>query len=99
MNDTQRQTATGKVLWHFTMSLDGFVAGPGHEMDWMTDFTVRPGLIEEYVTSTGAVLGGRDGWDHAAVTGSRPYGGAWHGPCSCSPTTPRTPPPSRGSCS
>jgi len=80
VNDTQRQTATGKVLWHFTMSLDGFVAGPGHEMDWMTDFTVRPGLIEEYVTSTGAVLGGRDGWDHAAVTDSRPYGGAWHGP-------------------
>jgi len=80
VNDTQRQTATGKVLWHFTMSLDGFVAGPGHEMDWMTDFTVRPGLIEEYVTSTGAVLGGRVGWDHAAVTDSRPYGGAWHGP-------------------
>jgi len=49
-------------------------------MDWMTDFTVRPGLIEEYVTSTGAVLGGRDGWDHAAVTDSRPYGGAWRGP-------------------
>jgi len=46
----------------------------------MTDFTVRPGLIEEYVTSTGAVLGGRDGWDHAAVTDSRPYGGAWRGP-------------------
>lgn len=23
------QTAAGKVLWHFTMSLDGFVAGPG----------------------------------------------------------------------
>jgi hypothetical protein len=26
--DTERQTAAGKVLWHFTMSLDGFVAGP-----------------------------------------------------------------------
>jgi hypothetical protein len=23
------QTAAGKVLWHFTMSLDGLVAGPG----------------------------------------------------------------------
>jgi hypothetical protein len=30
------QTAAGKVLWHFTMSLDGFVAGPNHGMDWMT---------------------------------------------------------------
>jgi hypothetical protein len=28
MVDMERQTAAGKVLWHFTMSLDGFVAGP-----------------------------------------------------------------------
>src|SRR5688500_15980169 len=35
MNDTTPQTALGKVLWHFTMSLDGFVAGPDHAMDWM----------------------------------------------------------------
>jgi hypothetical protein len=33
MNDTAPQAAGGKVLWHFTMSLDGFVAGPNHEMD------------------------------------------------------------------
>jgi len=26
------------------MSLDGYVAGPNHEMDWMTGFSVRPGL-------------------------------------------------------
>jgi dihydrofolate reductase len=70
---------TGKVLWSFTMSLDGFVAGPNHEMGWMTGFTVRPGLITEYIESTGAVLGGRDGWD-ATVGKSRPWGGAWHGP-------------------
>ncbi len=24
-----------KVLYHVTMSLDGFIAGPGHTMDWM----------------------------------------------------------------
>jgi dihydrofolate reductase len=78
MADTERQTAAGKVLWHFTMSLDGFVAGPGHAMDWMTGFSVRPGLIEEYVQTTGAVLGGRDGWD--VFVDARPYGGAWDGP-------------------
>jgi len=33
MNDTAPQTARGKVLMHFTMSLDGFVAGPNHEMN------------------------------------------------------------------
>jgi dihydrofolate reductase len=54
------------------------VAGPNHEMDWMTGISSRPGLVEEYVESTGAVLGGRDGWD--AAGDSRPYGGAWHGP-------------------
>src|SRR5690349_7164509 len=68
----------GKVLWHFCMSLDGYVAGPGHDMSWMTGFTTRPGLVDEYVAATGAVLGGRDGWDSAP--GIRPYGGAWQGP-------------------
>jgi len=79
MNDFAPQTVGGKVLWHFTMSLDGFVAGPNHEMDWMTGIAVRPGLVDEYVQTTGAVLAGRAGWD--GVEGdSRPYGGAWNGP-------------------
>jgi dihydrofolate reductase len=78
MNDTVPQDAAGKVLWHFTMSVDGFVAGPGHSMDWMAGTTFRPGLVDEYVTTTGAVLGGRSGWD--IVQDARPYGGAWDGP-------------------
>lgn len=83
MFDTTTQTAAGKVLWHFTMSLDGFVAGPKHSMDWMAGISFRPGLVEEYVETTGAILGGRagwdvdrDGWEH----GHAPYGGAWKGP-------------------
>ncbi|MFI6493239.1 dihydrofolate reductase family protein [Streptomyces sp. NPDC050564] len=77
--DTERQTAGGKVLWHFTMSLDGFVAGPNHTVDWMTGFSFRPGLVEEYAETTGAVLGGRDGFDaYPDVSGI--YGGAWQGP-------------------
>ncbi|HEU4785037.1 MAG TPA: dihydrofolate reductase family protein [Ktedonobacterales bacterium] len=79
MNDTEPQTADGKVLWHFTMSLDGFVAGPNHDMDWMTGISFRPSLIDEYVGTTGAVLGGRNGWD-AAIGDNRPYGSAWDGP-------------------
>lgn len=78
MGDTEPQTADGKVLWHFAMSLDGFVAGPNHGMDWMAGASVRPGLIDEYLRTTGAVLGGRDGWDAAGV--DRPYGGSWSGP-------------------
>ena len=79
MNDTEPQTAGGKVLLHFLMSLDGFVAGPNHEMGWMTGTSIRPGLHAEYIETTGAVLGGRNGWD-AIVDDSRPYGGAWQGP-------------------
>jgi dihydrofolate reductase len=79
MNDTEPQTADGKVLWHFAMSLDGFVAGPDHSMEWMTDISVRPGLHAEYIGTTGAVLAGRDGFD-SAIGDARPYGGAWKGP-------------------
>src|SRR5690349_10431137 len=72
-------TMGGKVHWGFSMSLDGFVAGPNHDMSWMTGFTMEPGLFEHYVESTGAVLGGRAGWD-AFGGKARPYGGAWQGP-------------------
>ncbi len=83
MHETKRRTAQGKVLWHFTMSLDGFVAGTEHNMDWMTGFSVRPGLVGEYVETTGAILAGRAGWDVARtgpLHGHLPYGGAWEGP-------------------
>ncbi|MCX4814329.1 dihydrofolate reductase family protein [Streptomyces sp. NBC_01239] len=93
--DTERQTAAGKVLWHFTMSLDGFVAGPGHAMDWMTGFSFRPGLVEEYVATTGAVLGGRDGFDAFPDAGSV-YGGAWQGPVFVLTHHPDDAPPAPG---
>lgn len=79
ISDTQPRRAEGKVLWHFTMSMDGFVAGVNHSMDWMRDFTIRPGLLEEYIETTGAILGGRVGWD-LGKGDIRPYGGAWVGP-------------------
>jgi dihydrofolate reductase len=79
VNDTERQTAGSKVLWHFTMSLEGFVAGPNHEMGWMTGFMFRPGLVEEYIATTGAVLGGRDAWD-AFPDPNSISGGGWQDP-------------------
>lgn len=51
--------AAGKVLLHFSMSLDGFIAGPDHNMDWLgAVFSRRAGLIEEYVDAYGS-FGGR----------------------------------------
>ena len=78
MNETKPRTAEGKVLWHFTMSLDGFVAGPNHAMDWMAG-TNRPGLEDAYVTTTGAVLGVEPVGTSPRV-GGRPYGGDGEGP-------------------
>lgn len=57
----RRQAAEGKVLWHFTMSRDGFVAGPNHTMDWMTETSFPTGLIEEYADDDRRLLGGREG--------------------------------------
>lgn len=94
-SDPEPQTAAGKVLWHFTMSLDGFVAGPGHTMDWMTGVSFRPGLVEEYAGTTGAVLGGRDGWDAFPDAGAI-YGGAWQGPLFVLTHHPEDAPPAAG---
>ncbi|MFD4969331.1 dihydrofolate reductase family protein [Streptomyces sp. NPDC058424] len=48
-------------------------------MDRITGASSRPGLIEEYAETTGAVRGGRDGFNvHPDVSGI--YGGAWQGP-------------------
>src|SRR5262249_48401029 len=93
MSDTEPQTAGGKVLWHFTMSLDGFVAGAGHEMDWMTGTTLRPGLADEYGKATGARLGGGGGW--GAAGGGRPHRGAPGGPHFL-PTAPEDGAPAAG---
>jgi dihydrofolate reductase len=75
----------GKVRWHLTMSLDGFMAGKDGSMDWMAGLTTDPGLVDEAVATTGAVLGGRRGWDQSvALVGADEaaglvYGGAWSG--------------------
>lgn len=74
-----RSTDVGKVLMHFLISLDGFVAGSGHDMSFMNRTTVRDGLHREYIETTGAILAGRNGFD-SAIGDRRPYGGAWKGP-------------------
>ena len=79
LQQTRAPSPTGTVHWGFAMSLDGFVAGPGHSMEFLDGATVEDGFIEEAIASTGAVLAGRNGYD-SAIGDSRPYGGAWKGP-------------------
>jgi len=53
---------TGKVFVQRALSLDGFVAGPEHEMDWVFERTA-PGRGAEAMAATGAMLAGRHTYD------------------------------------
>lgn len=83
------------VIWHITMSLDGFIAGRDDSMDWAVrewsdegantrDIEVdRSPIAEEVMGSAGAILGGRR-WYEAAERlydgVAGIYGGQWSGP-------------------
>jgi dihydrofolate reductase len=84
-----------KVIWHITMSLDGFIAGPDDSMDWAVgewseqgtatrDIEVdRSPIADEVLRSAGAILGGRRWYDAAERLHdgvAGVYGGQWHGP-------------------
>ena len=49
---------SGKVVVNRSMSLDGFIAGPGDTMEWVFDF-VAPDEFPEIAAATGAMLVGR----------------------------------------
>ena len=74
------------VLAHTTMSLDGFIAGPNDEMDWVFEHAgdVPASVVDEAIGTTGAILGGRRGYEVGRRAErpetSRPFGGRWSGP-------------------
>jgi dihydrofolate reductase len=78
----------GKVLWHITMSLDGFVAGPGDDMGWLSGggFAPDPRLVDNVLGRIGALLIGHrtyhggDGEQGTKTDKGQAYGGAWQGP-------------------
>src|SRR3954466_9821624 len=56
----ERSSRVGKLLWHTMMSLDGFIAGPNDDMDWVFGVDGGDGqTADEVVRSTGALLVGR----------------------------------------
>ena len=77
----------GKVAWGFTCSLDGFIAGPGHDMSWMAAAEpLAEGTTERMAGDVAVIISGRDGYDAAKAqqgrrdeTTSEAYGGAWSG--------------------
>jgi dihydrofolate reductase len=78
-------TASGNVIWHVTMSLDGFIARPGDGMEWVFRHPGPRAEVEEVIRTTGALLVGRRSWEvgrraDAPPQARKPYGGAWSGP-------------------
>jgi dihydrofolate reductase len=84
-----------KLIWHTTMSLDGFIAGPNDSMDWVVsqwsdggentrDINVqRSSVADDVLENAGAILGGRR-WYDVGVSKfdgyDGIYGGQWRGP-------------------
>ena len=69
-----------KVLWHITMSLDSFIAGPGDDMGWMVDYFGPNPTVENLLGQIGAVLIGARTYQGAKTEEGKVYGGAWTGP-------------------
>ena len=72
------------VLYSVTMSLDGFIAGPGGDMSWLTDYLGENELASDLPARIGSLLVGRnthDGDDPNKGTDSEgAFGGTWSGP-------------------
>ncbi|PFG40966.1 dihydrofolate reductase [Georgenia soli] len=77
----------GKVAWGFTCSIDGFIAGPGHDMSWMSAAEpLAEGTVRQMAGDVAVIISGRAGYDAARTqqderdeTTSKAYGGAWTG--------------------
>ncbi|HYI35884.1 MAG TPA: dihydrofolate reductase family protein [Thermoleophilaceae bacterium] len=55
---------SGKVVVNRAMSLDGFIAGPGHAMDWVGEH-LSADAFPDVMDATGAMLVGRGTYDVA----------------------------------
>ncbi|SEC47638.1 Dihydrofolate reductase [Amycolatopsis tolypomycina] len=72
-----------KLLYAFSCSIDGFIAGPGGDMSWLTPFAGPPPV--DLTARIGALLVGRRTYDgddpHRDGPGEgKAFGGGWEGP-------------------
>jgi dihydrofolate reductase len=73
-----------KLLYSATMSLDGFIAGPGGDMSWLTSHLAPDPALDGLVERIGALLVGARtfaGDDPNRGTDKEgAFNGTWHGP-------------------
>jgi dihydrofolate reductase len=75
----------GKLLYSVTMSLDGFIAGPGGDMSWLTPYLGPNPLVHDVIGRIGALLVGNrtfrgDDPHRGTPAEGKPFGGGWEGP-------------------
>src|SRR5919108_3202406 len=84
-----------QVLWHVTMSLDGFIAGPRDDMTWLADYLGPNPTADEVLAQVGALLMGERTYQLAKTEEGKPYGGGWAGPPVVLPPPPPEKTPTR----
>jgi dihydrofolate reductase len=79
------EVVMGKFLYSASMSLDGFIAGPGGDMSWMPlDLGPNP-VVDELINGVGAILVGAntfrgDDPNRGTEAEGQAFGGGWEGP-------------------
>ena len=74
----------GKVVYQATVSLDGYLAGPGDPREWAARYAERNPALEAETRATGAVLIGRNTFDAGRRRGPAADGPS-HGPDGAGP--------------
>jgi dihydrofolate reductase len=74
-----------RTLYSVTMSLDGFIAGPGGDMSWLTAYIGPNPDVDELIGRIGALLVGNhtfggDDPHRGTEKQGKPFGGGWEGP-------------------
>jgi dihydrofolate reductase len=74
-----------KVLYAASMSLDGFIAGPGGDMSWLAEYFSPNPIIAELIDGIGALLVGKktytgDDPNKGREGEGKAFGGGWDGP-------------------
>lgn len=73
-----------KLLYAFSTSLDGFIAGPGGDMSWLTPHLGPDPVVDELIPRIGALLVGRrtyggDDPHRGTEAEGKAFGGGWEG--------------------
>jgi dihydrofolate reductase len=73
------------MLYSATMSLDGFIAGPGGDMSWVTEHLGPNPEVDELIGEIGSLLVGNrtfrgDDPHRGTPKEGKPFGGGWSGP-------------------